>query len=136
MVAVGSQQPGPSIETQFIGNPQTLAAVGSRVFQGTGINLQTASGQSRKFPVTGFNKASARVTTDSFGTAVVEVKGSIDGDNFETLAVQKTLVSATPAQIDFSIVGFPWIVFEVTTNDGSADTNAQCWLYPYRLHLT
>lgn len=136
MVDVGRGAPTPSIQTQIGGNPQVAAEIGAAGFPPTAINLQTANALSRKFSVIGLNKASARVTTASFGSAVVEVKGSIDGTNFESLVVLKTLVSATPSQKDFSIVEFPWIIFEVTTNDGAADASAQCWLYPYRLHLT
>lgn len=136
MVDIGSGVPNPSIQSQVGGNPQAAAEIGAGSFPSTAINLQTANALSRKFPVLGLNKASARVTTSSFGSAIVEVKGSIDGTNFQSLPLTTTLLSATPGQADFSIVGFSWIMFEVTTNDGAADASAQCWLYPYRLDLT
>lgn len=136
MVDAGAGVPTPSIQSQIGGNPQTAAEIGASAFPSAAINLQTANALSRRFAVLGLNKASARVTTSSFGSAIVEVKGSIDGTNFQSLAVTKTLVSATPEQLDFSIVGFSWIIFDVTTNDGAADASAQCWLYPYRLDLT
>lgn len=126
-------KPPPSTEAgRFQGDPQEAAATGSRSFPPVELNLRVANARTRVYPVQGLMKASARVEASTFGTAVVAVKGSIDGATFSDLPVAVNLASGTPESYDFSIQGRSFLVFEVTTADPAADASARCSLYPFR----
>ena len=132
MAAGNPARANPTVVVQ--GNAEAAAVVGSTLFPGQGtIDLTALGDLSIALPVQGLDRFSARVETSNFGTAVVEVKKSIDGVNPTSFLQPKLLDSATPEVYDKKSDGAAFIIFEVTTADATADASARVFLYPYRV---
>ena len=101
-------------------------------FTAAAINLTTIGNQTRRFYMFGFNRASVRINPTAWGVAEVEVLGSLDGQNWDTLKTKKVTLNGSDRQaLDFDIQSYLWLIGEVTKADVTADAAARIFVYAY-----
>jgi hypothetical protein len=65
---------------------------------------------------------SCTVQGTSWSTAVLTLKWSLDGTNWISWSTPKTVTSAAPYLLAVDVTGIPYVVLELTTAEGSANT--------------
>jgi len=121
--------PHPSPQTSYQGT-DLRTAQGGWAFPPRDIDLAVSNATLPfQLNIQGMDRISARLQAGTFGTAVVSLEGSLDGENWTLLGEQFT--TSLVQQEAISTDGFPIARMRVDANDGAAST-ATAFIYTYQ----